>query len=52
MRTAARLDTAYPLEYAYHLLGDLRALSGVSKFPARVKCALLGWKRVFARLFA
>jgi nitrogen fixation protein NifU and related proteins len=24
-------------------LGDLRALSGVSKFPARVKCALLAW---------
>ena len=25
------------------MLGDLRALSGVSKFAARVKCALLGW---------
>jgi nitrogen fixation protein NifU and related proteins len=24
-------------------LGDLRALAGVSKFPARVKCALLAW---------
>jgi nitrogen fixation protein NifU and related proteins len=24
-------------------LGPLRALSGVSKFPARVKCALLAW---------
>jgi nitrogen fixation NifU-like protein len=24
-------------------LGDLRALSGVAKFPARVKCALLAW---------
>lgn len=24
-------------------LGDLRALTGVSKFAARVKCALLGW---------
>jgi nitrogen fixation protein NifU and related proteins len=24
-------------------LGKMRALSGVSKFPARVKCALLGW---------
>ena len=24
-------------------LGQLRALSGVSKFPARVKCALLAW---------
>ena len=24
-------------------LGSLRALSGVAKFPARVKCALLAW---------
>ncbi|MFQ5690135.1 MAG: Fe-S cluster assembly sulfur transfer protein SufU [Gemmatimonadota bacterium] len=24
-------------------LGDLRAMSGVSKFPVRIKCALLGW---------
>ena len=24
-------------------LGDLRALQGVSKFPVRVKCALLGF---------
>jgi nitrogen fixation protein NifU and related proteins len=24
-------------------LGDLRALAGVSKFPVRVKCALLGF---------
>ncbi len=24
-------------------LGDLRALSGVSAYPVRVKCALLGW---------
>ena len=24
-------------------LGKARSLSGVSKFPARVKCALLGW---------
>ena len=24
-------------------LGDLRALAGVSKFPVRVKCAMLGW---------
>jgi len=24
-------------------LGDLRALAGVSKFPVRIKCALLGW---------
>ena len=31
-------------------LGDLRALSGVAKFPARVKCALLGWEGVAAAL--
>ena len=24
-------------------LGDMRALSGVSKLPRRVKCAMLGW---------
>jgi nitrogen fixation NifU-like protein len=24
-------------------LGDLRALAGVSRFPIRVKCALLAW---------
>lgn len=24
-------------------LGELRALAGVSRFPVRVKCALLGW---------
>ena len=24
-------------------LGDLRTLAGVSKFAARVKCAMLGW---------
>src|SRR5690606_4230587 len=25
-------------------LGDIQALSGVSKFPARIKCATLAWK--------
>ena len=24
-------------------LGDLRALAGVSRYPVRVRCALLGW---------
>lgn len=24
-------------------LGDLRALAGVSQFPVRIRCALLGW---------
>jgi nitrogen fixation NifU-like protein len=28
------------------LLGDGVAFAGVSKFPARVKCALLGWMAV------
>lgn len=26
------------------VLGDLEALHGVSKFPARIKCATLGWQ--------
>lgn len=25
-------------------LGDIEALQGVSKFPARIKCATLAWK--------
>lgn len=25
------------------MLGDLRALAGVSRYPVRVRCALLGW---------
>lgn len=25
-------------------LGDAQMLSGVAKFPARIKCATLGWK--------
>ncbi|MEJ7758135.1 MAG: Fe-S cluster assembly sulfur transfer protein SufU [Gemmatimonadaceae bacterium] len=31
-------------------LGSLRALSGVAKFPARVKCALLAWNALEAAL--
>ncbi len=31
-------------------LGSLRALSGVSKFPARVKCALLAWNALESAL--
>ena len=26
------------------MLGDLRLLAGVRKFPQRVKCAMLGWR--------
>jgi nitrogen fixation NifU-like protein len=31
------------LEADEEVLGDAAALSGVSKFPARVKCAMLAW---------
>ncbi|MBO8141368.1 MAG: SUF system NifU family Fe-S cluster assembly protein [Firmicutes bacterium] len=31
-------------EQAGEALGDLVALSGVAKFPVRVKCALLAWE--------
>jgi nitrogen fixation NifU-like protein len=31
-------------------LGDLAALAGVAKFPARVKCALLAWTALEAAL--
>lgn len=31
-------------------LGSLRALSGVAKFPARVKCALLAWNALATAL--
>ena len=30
-------------EFDADLLGDLEALSGVSKYPARIKCATLSW---------
>jgi nitrogen fixation NifU-like protein len=30
-------------EEAADLLGDATAFAGVGKFPARIKCALLGW---------
>ncbi|HWL39197.1 MAG TPA: SUF system NifU family Fe-S cluster assembly protein [Gemmatimonadaceae bacterium] len=32
------------------VLGSLRALSGVSRFPARVKCALLAWNALESAL--
>jgi len=31
-------------------IGSLRALSGVSRFPARVKCALLAWNALESAL--
>ena len=33
-------------------LGPLRALSGVARFPARVKCALLAWNALESALSA
>ena len=39
-------------EAAEDALGDATAFTGVSKYPARIKCALLGWaalKDTFAR---
>ena len=32
-----------PMAEAPKALGDLRLLSGVAKFPQRIKCATLGW---------
>ncbi len=31
-------------------MGDLRALAGVSQYPVRVKCALLGWDTMLQAL--
>jgi nitrogen fixation NifU-like protein len=31
-------------------LGPLRALSGVARFPARIKCALLAWNALESAL--
>ena len=31
-------------------LGSLRSLSGVARFPARVKCALLAWNALESAL--
>jgi nitrogen fixation NifU-like protein len=52
-KTAAEADTLWQRYHAMILgdqdaardkaLGPLRSLSGVSKFPARVRCALLAW---------
>ncbi len=33
-------------------LGDIEALSGVSKFPARIKCATLAWKAMEKGLYS
>jgi nitrogen fixation NifU-like protein len=36
----SRLMKGEPIEFEYE---DIEALSGVNKFPARIKCATLGW---------
>ena len=30
-------------DFSSEILGDLEILSGVSQFPARIKCATLAW---------
>ena len=37
-------------DYDAELLGDLEILSGVSKYPARIKCAVLSWHTLNAAL--
>jgi nitrogen fixation NifU-like protein len=36
----SKLMKGEPVEFEYE---DIEALSGVNKFPARIKCATLGW---------
>ena len=38
-----------PAAEAPKTLGDLRLLSGVAKFPQRIKCATLGWHALKGR---
>ncbi|MGH7500979.1 MAG: Fe-S cluster assembly sulfur transfer protein SufU [Longimicrobiales bacterium] len=42
-RRFTRLMHGDPVAASDRSLGDLRALAGVSRFPVRVKCALLGF---------
>ena len=37
-------------DHDYDLLGDLESMSGVSEFPTRIKCAVLGWHALRAAL--
>ena len=37
-------------DHDYDLLGDLESMSGVSEFPTRIKCAVLGWHTLRAAL--
>lgn len=45
-----KLVTEGPAEVNTELLGKLTVLSGVSEFPARVKCASLAWHTLRAAL--
>jgi nitrogen fixation NifU-like protein len=40
------LVTSETAEPPPRMLGDLRLLQGVRKFPMRVKCAMLAWRAV------
>jgi nitrogen fixation NifU-like protein len=44
MRRVAELLAGSADAAADQRLGDLRALSGVARFPMRVKCAMLAWR--------
>lgn len=37
-------------EFEDELLGDVSALRGVSAYPTRIKCAILGWRTLVAAL--
>jgi nitrogen fixation NifU-like protein len=37
-------------DYDAELLGDLEILSGVSEYPARIKCATLSWHTLHSAL--
>ena len=43
-RVRELLSTAYDASADLATEGELAALAGVRKFPARVKCALLPWE--------
>lgn len=50
VRALARKVRAMLVEDGSSVDGDLAALAGVKKFPARVKCALLPWRTLEAAL--
>lgn len=44
------LDARELSEEEYDALGDLEALEGVKRYPARIKCALLSWNTLLEAL--